>query len=399
MKFEVRINERYSYPSFPMRSDELLTRPELLPDNIRASLIEANLNSKEAFVLSPEGVTTRKATWLRDIKEAYTKTYHEKGWQSVAITICKIAIASGLCLGILGGIIYLTVIQIGNLRGDIGQYFNYYRDGFLHKYRVLYTKEDFYKDCAIELFLRGVLTFMMELPVIFFGFEIISHDPLIQNFNQLRKNPIVVTTTTTKVDSSMANIALEKLANGKDPETDEYRDPITLEGIPVDEIGSPKILSIGKYALPLNTALKAIFSKASSCASGEIPHPIYGGTLTGEEKDKFLTDVSQFLCTSKESLEKCWAISDEEYEQYVEFIAKRIYAGRWSSFHAATKGACRNHLRDQLKPAFVIKKFEAIIPSGVRSYFNDALRYEYTYLIVEASEAPVVMAPFGPVFT
>ena len=135
MKFEVRINERYSYPSFPMRSDELLTRPELLPDNIRASLIEANLNSKEAFVLSPEGVTTRKATWLRDIKEAYTKTYHEKGWQSVAITICKIAIASGLCLGILGGIIYLTVIQIGNLRGDIGQYFNYYRDGFLHKYQ------------------------------------------------------------------------------------------------------------------------------------------------------------------------------------------------------------------------------------------------------------------------
>ncbi len=115
--------------------------------------------------------------------------------------------------------------------------------------------------------------------------------------------------------------------------TEDPRDPITYETIPLNQIFTPKILRVGPYFLEMCGALRMMFLRVH-CKNGEIPHPVENRALTDGERAKFVEDICDFFCISDpEEFLECWTIDvraqvnveiNGQITQFLEEIAKSI---------------------------------------------------------------------------
>ena len=140
--------------------------------------------------------------------------------------------------------------------------------------------------------------------------------PAIQQAQKPYLDKFVAYQNVFQIPNSMQGFDLDELANDKSDEG--WIDPITLETIPRDQISSSQILRIGKYALPIVSALQSMLTRdyqRNDCALGELPHPIEFHQLNPEEKKKFLREVSAFFAIKDpKKLLACWSVGSESVD-------------------------------------------------------------------------------------
>jgi hypothetical protein len=137
--------------------------------------------------------------------------------------------------------------------------------------------------------------------------------PAIQQAQKPYLDKFVAYRNVFQISNSMQGFDLDELANDKSGEV--WIDPMTLETIPPNQISSSQILRIGKYAIPIVSALQSMLTRdyqRNDCALGEIPHPIEFRQLNPEEKKKFLREVSAFFAIKDpQRLLACWGVGIE----------------------------------------------------------------------------------------
>lgn len=91
---------------------------------------------------------------------------------------------------------------------------------------------------------------------------------------------------------------VQVVANEWDESSKKFLDPISSE--PIENIWSTKTIRLGKYIIPLNSALEAMLTNTRD--DGKIPHPIEASrTLNETEQEAFLSLLSDLTSLPRKS--------------------------------------------------------------------------------------------------
>jgi hypothetical protein len=270
------------------------TTPQIdatIASKIRTEAIAANFQTKEPKVitLQPVAAHTREKLSLLSIFYSSIQGVYREGRMLQNVALITMLFASALMTA--------PIILIGTVTLSASLYVTLVPQTKINDF----VKIVFFPAVALTGVLIGFfLVFLYEKflkgdPHSLFGiFEKLKHmnedsHALVQNIQQL--------------PSSVGDTDLATLANDKDG--DGWRDPLSFELIPKEEICAPYYLLIGKYVTRVENVLKVIFNHFDE-TDHRIRHPIENRFMTQEEHKKFLKDICALFSFTETEFLSLW---------------------------------------------------------------------------------------------
>lgn len=158
----------------------------------------------------------------------------------------------------------------------------------------------------------------------------------------------------------------EVIANQWDEESGKFEDPITFETI--DNIWTTKILRLGKYIIPLNSALETMLTNTRN--DSQIPHPVETRrALDATEQKEFLSHLAELTLLLEKQLRECWTIDEKELHLWALHVIQTTYPDylpsplNESNYHKVASGIAE--MKNAIKKYYAQHQFQKKIQGSL----------------------------------
>ncbi len=295
-----------------------------------------------------------------------------------------------LSIFIMTGVIAITIIGSRVLSSHIvtSSYFTKLYDDIIHE-RLKYVSsgrlvglERYYEDVFTIL---GTYFFIMALPVlgtIRYSFDTVTN--LKKSFLEFFNDPHVLIRQEESKDSSYPLNDEDELANSYD---DFFvQDPILMSDIKKEWMHAPRFIKIGKILYSLDTALQFLFQ--NPLENGSIKSLTGNWSLTTEDQEKLITDLSQLFMIEKDDILKYW---DPYFCDWDKVLSGNC--PNWIDLNqqqkASVKQQIRNDLFANLRLLNFLKEFdEAVLNTSIKLNDNEDGSFTLKDLQTELQNKP-----------
>lgn len=302
---------------------------------------------------------------------------------------------------LMTGVIAITIIGARLLGSHIATstYFKKLYDDIIN-HRLIYVRSgrlvglERYNEEVFQIWLGYFsITTLAGLGTIRYSYNTLTY--LIESLLKFLNDSNELTCQEQLKDSSYPLNDGDELANS----SDEFfvQDPILMSDIKKDWMHAPRFIKIGKTLYSLNTALQFLFQKPLE--NGSIKSLTGNWSLTTEDQEKLITDLSQLFMIKKEYIIKYWdpyfcdwdklsckdprlenASEDEKNQIFQEIFLERDLSRMFPNWvdlnqqeRASAKQQIRNDLFANLRLLNFLKEFdESVLETSIKLNDDDS---------------------------